>query len=191
MGGSNSTRRVSFESDENDNVTIVKGIRLSENVINLDIFAPPPLPPVNEEELRRKIAEELQRELDQERSNREQSSGSWSRCYRVKPLRASDFPRWRSRRFSHCRNSPSVEHLHGDVVSGNHLRRKEAGRGPPSPSRAADGGGGRGAGGQAVRLLSPRPSPPAAASVCVWLPQLRTDVALGAPPPWIRRTALL
>ncbi|KAG7456257.1 hypothetical protein MATL_G00249840 [Megalops atlanticus] len=34
MGGNNSTRRVSFESDENDNITIVKGIRLSENVIN-------------------------------------------------------------------------------------------------------------------------------------------------------------
>ncbi|XP_042078871.1 coiled-coil-helix-coiled-coil-helix domain containing 3a isoform X1 [Haplochromis burtoni] len=33
MGANNSTRRVSFESDENDNVTVVKGIRLSENVI--------------------------------------------------------------------------------------------------------------------------------------------------------------
>ncbi|XP_017349139.1 coiled-coil-helix-coiled-coil-helix domain containing 3a isoform X1 [Ictalurus punctatus] len=34
MGGSNSTRRVSFETDENENVTVVKGVRLSENVIN-------------------------------------------------------------------------------------------------------------------------------------------------------------
>ncbi|XP_047660062.1 coiled-coil-helix-coiled-coil-helix domain containing 3a isoform X1 [Tachysurus fulvidraco] len=34
MGGSNSTRRVSFESDEDDNVTVVKGVRLSESVIN-------------------------------------------------------------------------------------------------------------------------------------------------------------
>ncbi|KAI5618025.1 MICOS complex subunit MIC19 isoform 1, partial [Silurus asotus] len=34
MGGSSSTRRVSFETDENDNVTVVKGVRLSENVIN-------------------------------------------------------------------------------------------------------------------------------------------------------------
>ncbi|KAG7513486.1 hypothetical protein JOB18_009483 [Solea senegalensis] len=34
MGANNSTRRVSFESDENENVTVVKGIRLSENVIN-------------------------------------------------------------------------------------------------------------------------------------------------------------
>uniref|UniRef100_A0A1A7X0W8 Coiled-coil-helix-coiled-coil-helix domain containing 3 n=1 Tax=Iconisemion striatum TaxID=60296 RepID=A0A1A7X0W8_9TELE len=33
MGANNSTRRVSFESDDNDNVTVVKGIRLSENVI--------------------------------------------------------------------------------------------------------------------------------------------------------------
>ncbi|KAF6733871.1 MICOS complex subunit Mic25 [Oryzias melastigma] len=33
MGANNSTRRVSFESDENDNITVVKGIRLSENVI--------------------------------------------------------------------------------------------------------------------------------------------------------------
>ncbi|XP_062338778.1 LOW QUALITY PROTEIN: coiled-coil-helix-coiled-coil-helix domain containing 3a [Osmerus eperlanus] len=34
MGANSSTRRVSFESDENDNITVVKGIRLSENVIN-------------------------------------------------------------------------------------------------------------------------------------------------------------
>ncbi|XP_014885016.1 coiled-coil-helix-coiled-coil-helix domain containing 3a isoform X5 [Poecilia latipinna] len=33
MGANNSTRRVSFESDENENITVVKGIRLSENVI--------------------------------------------------------------------------------------------------------------------------------------------------------------
>ncbi|XP_070848547.1 coiled-coil-helix-coiled-coil-helix domain containing 3a isoform X4 [Chaetodon trifascialis] len=34
MGANNSTRRVSYESDENENITVVKGIRLSENVIN-------------------------------------------------------------------------------------------------------------------------------------------------------------
>ncbi|XP_034382283.1 coiled-coil-helix-coiled-coil-helix domain containing 3a isoform X3 [Cyclopterus lumpus] len=34
MGANNSTRRVSFESDENENISVVKGIRLSENVIN-------------------------------------------------------------------------------------------------------------------------------------------------------------
>ncbi|XP_039647739.1 coiled-coil-helix-coiled-coil-helix domain containing 3a isoform X5 [Perca fluviatilis] len=34
MGANSSTRRVSFESDENENITVVKGIRLSENVIN-------------------------------------------------------------------------------------------------------------------------------------------------------------
>ncbi|XP_072257949.1 MICOS complex subunit MIC19 isoform X3 [Pyxicephalus adspersus] len=85
MGGSGSTRRVSFEADENDNITVVKGIRLSDNVINRmrepasPVTRPqPPLPPlqtkfpaeqpvsagyaVNEEELRRKIAEELARE---------------------------------------------------------------------------------------------------------------------------------
>uniref|UniRef100_A0A672H0D2 Coiled-coil-helix-coiled-coil-helix domain containing 3a n=1 Tax=Salarias fasciatus TaxID=181472 RepID=A0A672H0D2_SALFA len=33
MGANNSTRRVSFESDENENISVVKGIRLSENVI--------------------------------------------------------------------------------------------------------------------------------------------------------------
>lgn len=31
MGGNNSTRRVSFEADENDNVTVVKGIRVSDS----------------------------------------------------------------------------------------------------------------------------------------------------------------
>ncbi|XP_069556441.1 coiled-coil-helix-coiled-coil-helix domain containing 3a isoform X2 [Brachyistius frenatus] len=44
MGANNSTRRVSFESDENENITVVKGIRLSENVINRmrEPAAPPP-----------------------------------------------------------------------------------------------------------------------------------------------------
>ncbi|XP_061524273.1 coiled-coil-helix-coiled-coil-helix domain containing 3a isoform X7 [Phycodurus eques] len=69
MGANNSTRRVSFESDENENVTVVKGIRLSENVINRmrdpsmaprpkpvppplfqpnPSFPPPPAPPATE-----------------------------------------------------------------------------------------------------------------------------------------------
>ncbi|MXQ92820.1 hypothetical protein E5288_WYG002871 [Bos mutus] len=34
MGGTASTRRVTFEADENENITVVKGIRLSENVID-------------------------------------------------------------------------------------------------------------------------------------------------------------
>ncbi|XP_029471201.1 MICOS complex subunit MIC19 isoform X2 [Rhinatrema bivittatum] len=81
MGGSGSTRRVSFEADENDNITVVKGIRLSDNVINrmkepsAPVQRPQPPPShqesasqnrassvglaVNEEELRRRIAEEL------------------------------------------------------------------------------------------------------------------------------------
>ncbi|KAM8740393.1 coiled-coil-helix-coiled-coil-helix domain containing 3a isoform 4-T4 [Acanthopagrus schlegelii] len=43
MGANNSTRRVSFESDENENITVVKGIRLSENVINrMREPSPPP-----------------------------------------------------------------------------------------------------------------------------------------------------
>ncbi|XP_053169929.1 coiled-coil-helix-coiled-coil-helix domain containing 3a isoform X2 [Scomber japonicus] len=43
MGANNSTRRVSFESDENENITVVKGIRLSENVINRMREPAPPL----------------------------------------------------------------------------------------------------------------------------------------------------
>uniref|UniRef100_A0A8C7RE18 Coiled-coil-helix-coiled-coil-helix domain containing 3a n=1 Tax=Oncorhynchus mykiss TaxID=8022 RepID=A0A8C7RE18_ONCMY len=51
MGANNSRRRVSFESDENDNITVVKGIRLSENVINrmrepIAPLLPPSLPQV-------------------------------------------------------------------------------------------------------------------------------------------------
>ncbi|XP_072419014.1 coiled-coil-helix-coiled-coil-helix domain containing 3a [Chiloscyllium punctatum] len=34
MGGSGSTKRVSFEADENDQITVVKGIRLSDSVIS-------------------------------------------------------------------------------------------------------------------------------------------------------------
>ena len=32
MGANNSTRRVSFESDENENVSVVKGIRVSDSI---------------------------------------------------------------------------------------------------------------------------------------------------------------
>ncbi|KAG1952993.1 coiled-coil-helix-coiled-coil-helix domain containing 3a isoform X8 [Pimephales promelas] len=58
MGANSSTRRVSFESDENENITIVKGIRLSEKVIDrmrepsgpprpqAPSRTPPPSPPV-------------------------------------------------------------------------------------------------------------------------------------------------
>ncbi|KAF5896147.1 MICOS complex subunit MIC19 isoform X1, partial [Clarias magur] len=92
MGGSNSTRRVSFETDENENVTVVKGVRLSENVINrmrepskppirtpvppIPEPAPPSSPPrpsgpvVDESELRRKISEEVQKGLEEERSKK-------------------------------------------------------------------------------------------------------------------------
>lgn len=34
MGANNSTHRVSFESDENDNITVVKGIRVSDRNSN-------------------------------------------------------------------------------------------------------------------------------------------------------------
>ncbi|XP_048864915.1 coiled-coil-helix-coiled-coil-helix domain containing 3a isoform X2 [Brienomyrus brachyistius] len=104
MGSNGSTRRVSLEADENENVTVVKGVRLSENVINRmrdssskfpqqpsqaspspqtnqlltpllpsqPVFertspplpthqAPPTVDSADEEELRRKIREELQR----------------------------------------------------------------------------------------------------------------------------------
>lgn len=48
MGANNSTRRVSFESDENENISVVKGIRLSENVIKRmrEPEAPPKKKPV-------------------------------------------------------------------------------------------------------------------------------------------------
>ncbi|KAM6436255.1 MICOS complex subunit MIC19 isoform 2-T2 [Liasis olivaceus] len=77
MGGSESIpRRVTFEADENDNVTVVKGIRLSENVIERmkEPSSPGGKPQqkmgssdhtsiegaaVNEEELKKRIAEEL------------------------------------------------------------------------------------------------------------------------------------
>ncbi|XP_064417291.1 coiled-coil-helix-coiled-coil-helix domain containing 3a isoform X2 [Latimeria chalumnae] len=87
MGGNGSTRRVSFEADENENITVVKGIRLSDSVINrmrepvqsvVKPQPPPSSPPltqqaapapdhappvvsaaVKEEEIRRRIAEQL------------------------------------------------------------------------------------------------------------------------------------
>ncbi|XP_050751200.1 MICOS complex subunit MIC19 isoform X3 [Gymnogyps californianus] len=71
MGGSgSSTRRVTFEADENENITVVKGVRLSDSVI--DRMKEPSSPSgrpqsehrsasgaVNDEELKKRIAEEL------------------------------------------------------------------------------------------------------------------------------------
>ncbi|XP_066490504.1 MICOS complex subunit MIC19 [Tiliqua scincoides] len=75
-GGGSAPRRVTFEADENDNITVVKGVRLSENVI--ERMKEPSLPggksqqksgseghglaggtAVNEEQLKKRIAEEL------------------------------------------------------------------------------------------------------------------------------------
>uniref|UniRef100_UPI00398EF9E6 coiled-coil-helix-coiled-coil-helix domain containing 3a n=1 Tax=Pristiophorus japonicus TaxID=55135 RepID=UPI00398EF9E6 len=42
MGNSGSTKRVSFEADENDQITVVKGIRLSDSVISRMRDASPP-----------------------------------------------------------------------------------------------------------------------------------------------------
>ncbi|NWW58718.1 MIC19 protein, partial [Ifrita kowaldi] len=65
MGGGGSTRRVTFEADENENITVVKGVRLSDSVI--DRMKEPSSPgrqhrgsgAVNDEELKKRIAEEL------------------------------------------------------------------------------------------------------------------------------------
>ncbi|XP_061845564.1 MICOS complex subunit MIC19 [Colius striatus] len=68
MGGGSSTRRVTFEADENENITVVKGVRLSDSVI--DRMKEPSSPSgrpqhrsasgaVNDEELKKRIAEEL------------------------------------------------------------------------------------------------------------------------------------
>ncbi|XP_024410745.1 MICOS complex subunit MIC19 isoform X1 [Desmodus rotundus] len=70
MGGTSSTRRVTFEADENENITVVKGIRLSENVIDRMKEASPSGSKsqrysgaygasVSDEELKRRVAEEL------------------------------------------------------------------------------------------------------------------------------------
>ncbi|XP_029779047.1 MICOS complex subunit MIC19 isoform X1 [Suricata suricatta] len=70
MGGTSSTRRVTFEADENENITVVKGIRLSENVIDrMKETSPSGSKPqrysgahgasVSDEELKRRVAEEL------------------------------------------------------------------------------------------------------------------------------------
>ncbi|NXN13132.1 MIC19 protein, partial [Indicator maculatus] len=67
-GGGSSTRRVTFEADENENITVVKGVRLSDSVI--DRMKEPSSASgrsqhrsasgaVNDEELKKRIAEEL------------------------------------------------------------------------------------------------------------------------------------
>ncbi|NXM87696.1 MIC19 protein, partial [Oenanthe oenanthe] len=63
MGGGGSTRRVTFEADENENITVVKGVRLSDSVI--DRMKEPSgrqhrgSGAVNDEDLKKRIAEEL------------------------------------------------------------------------------------------------------------------------------------
>ncbi|NXH50782.1 MIC19 protein, partial [Dicaeum eximium] len=66
MGGGGSTRRVTFEADENENITVVKGVRLSDSVI--DRMKEPSSPggrqhrgagAVSDEELKKRISEEL------------------------------------------------------------------------------------------------------------------------------------
>ncbi|CAN0017358.1 unnamed protein product [Bubo scandiacus] len=69
-GGGSSNRRVTFETDENENITVVKGVRLSDSVI--DRMKEPSSPSgrpqsqhrpasgaANDEELKKRIAEEL------------------------------------------------------------------------------------------------------------------------------------
>ncbi|KAM6201409.1 MICOS complex subunit MIC19 [Rhynchocyon petersi] len=80
MGGTASTRRVTFEADENENITVVKGIRLSENVIDRMKEASPSgsrsprrsggySASVSEEDLKKRVAEELA--LEQARKDSE------------------------------------------------------------------------------------------------------------------------
>ncbi|KAM9650653.1 MICOS complex subunit MIC19 isoform 8-T8 [Trichechus inunguis] len=82
MGGTASTRRVTFEADENENITVVKGIRLSENVIDRMKEASPSGSKsprhsggygasVSEEELKRRVAEELALEQAKKESEKQ------------------------------------------------------------------------------------------------------------------------
>ncbi|XP_075414799.1 MICOS complex subunit MIC19 isoform X3 [Tenrec ecaudatus] len=82
MGGTASTRRVTFEADENENITVVKGIRLSENVIDRmkessGSGSKSPRHPgaygasVSEEDLKRRVAEELALEQARKESERQ------------------------------------------------------------------------------------------------------------------------
>uniref|UniRef100_A0A8B9Q3C1 Coiled-coil-helix-coiled-coil-helix domain containing 3 n=1 Tax=Apteryx owenii TaxID=8824 RepID=A0A8B9Q3C1_APTOW len=101
MGGAgSSTRRVTFEADENENITVVKGVRLSDNVI--DRMKEPSSPSgrlhsqhrsasgaVNDEELKKRIAEELALERarrDSEAQKRSFLSGSNIYLYRNEEL---------------------------------------------------------------------------------------------------------
>ncbi|XP_067915881.1 coiled-coil-helix-coiled-coil-helix domain containing 3a [Heterodontus francisci] len=91
MGVSGSTKRVSFEADENDQITVVKGIRLSDSVISrmrdvsppaekpqspppgptssTGIHPPSPIQPIVTDEVRKRISEELAQERAREDLN--------------------------------------------------------------------------------------------------------------------------
>ncbi|NXE18953.1 MIC19 protein, partial [Ardeotis kori] len=90
-GGGSSTRRVTFEADENENITVVKGVRLSDSVI--DRMKEPSSPSgrpqsqqrtasgaVNDEELKKRIAEELalERARRESEAQKRRELGLWS-----------------------------------------------------------------------------------------------------------------
>ncbi|XP_032131846.1 MICOS complex subunit MIC19 isoform X5 [Sapajus apella] len=90
MGGTASTRRVTFEADENENITVVKGIRLSENVIDRmkessasgsksQRYSGAYGASVSDEELKRRVAEELALEQAKKESEDQKRLGSWKR----------------------------------------------------------------------------------------------------------------
>ncbi|XP_006887262.1 PREDICTED: coiled-coil-helix-coiled-coil-helix domain-containing protein 3, mitochondrial [Elephantulus edwardii] len=93
MGGTASTRRVTFEADENENITVVKGIRLSENVIDRMKEASPPGSKsprysggygasVSEEDLKARVAEELalqqaKKDLEKQKRLKQGKEADW------------------------------------------------------------------------------------------------------------------
>ncbi|EHH17690.1 hypothetical protein EGK_14149 [Macaca mulatta] len=105
MGGTTSTRRVTFEADENENITVVKGIRLSENVIDRMKESSPSGSKsqrysgaygasVSDEELKRRVAEELaleQAKKESEDQKREETSETALRRFCVQSFSSKTF----------------------------------------------------------------------------------------------------
>uniref|UniRef100_A0A3Q2PXR1 Coiled-coil-helix-coiled-coil-helix domain containing 3a n=1 Tax=Fundulus heteroclitus TaxID=8078 RepID=A0A3Q2PXR1_FUNHE len=85
MGANNSTRRVSFESDENDNITVVKGIRVSDRA---DLLETNRCHCFDLKKKRKKkrgrcavTHEALNKDLDQKRAKAEQEMHAWLDSY--------------------------------------------------------------------------------------------------------------
>lgn len=137
MGGTASTRRVTFEADENENITVVKGIRLSENVIDRMKETSPSGSKsqrysgaygasVSDEELKRRVAEELALEQAKKESENQKRLKQSKELDRERAFANEQLTRAILReRISSEEERAKAKHLDNDVLKAKQLEQKD------------------------------------------------------------------